>query len=60
MAPSIELVLLRRLGPPAPSADGAQAYEALSALYRRVTAEALALAYASEGETNGERTDVGK
>jgi len=60
MAPSIELVLLRRLGPPAPSADGAQAYEALSALYRRVTAEALALAYASEGESIGERTNVGK
>lgn len=60
MAPSIELVLLRRLGPPAPSADGAQAYEALSALYRLVTAEALALAYASEaGESSGERTETG-
>jgi len=46
--PPIELVLLRRLGPPTLTADGALAYEALSALYRQVTDEALTLAYASE------------
>jgi len=61
MAPAIELVLLRRLGHPAPSADGAQAYEALSALYQRVTSEALALAYATETEeSSGERSESGK
>jgi uncharacterized Zn finger protein len=47
-APSIELVLLRRLGPPTPHLDGGQAYEVLSKLYRQVTAEALTLAYATE------------
>jgi len=46
--PPIELVLLRRLGPPTPTADGGPAYEQLSALYRQVTAEALTLAYAPE------------
>ena len=48
--PLIELVLLRRLGPPMPAIDGGTAYEQLSALYRQVTAEALTLAYATEAD----------
>ncbi len=56
--PSIELVLLRRLGPPTSTADGGLAYETLSALYRQVTAEALTLAYATESdEPINERTE---
>ncbi|CAN5505830.1 hypothetical protein BH10CHL1_BH10CHL1_22090 [soil metagenome] len=56
--PSIDLVLLRRLGPPTSTADGSLAYEALSALYRQVTAEALTLAYATEAsEQTNERTE---
>jgi len=53
MSPTIELVLLRRLGAPTPSAEGGVAYEQLSRIYRKVTAEALTLAYAPEA---GEET----
>ncbi|MFN8489221.1 MAG: hypothetical protein U0350_16685 [Caldilineaceae bacterium] len=55
MSPSIELVLLRRLGAPTPSAEGGVAYEQLSRIYRKVTAEALTLAYAPEA--NDETVD---
>lgn len=51
MSPSIELVLLRRLGAPTPTPEGGVAYEQLSRVYRKVTAEALTLAYAPETNT---------
>ena len=52
--PQVELSLLRRLGPISASDDSMAVYEQLVALYRRITEEALVLAYASdEGETNG-------
>jgi hypothetical protein len=46
--PSVELTLLRRLGPPVANEEGMAVYERLVAVYRRVTEEALALAYASD------------
>lgn len=46
--PTVELTLLRRLGPPVASDEGMAVYEKLVAVYRRVTEEALALAYASD------------
>jgi uncharacterized Zn finger protein len=46
--PAVELTLLRRLGPPVASDEGMAVYEKLVAVYRRVTEEALALAYASD------------
>lgn len=46
--PSVELALLRRLGPPAATDEGMAVYEQLVTLYRRVSEEALALAYASD------------
>lgn len=49
--PQVELTLLRRLGPLSPNEDGMDVYEHLVALYRRVSEEALALAYATEEET---------
>jgi len=52
--PTVELSLLRRLGPISASDDAMIVYEQLVALYRRITEEALALAYASdESETAG-------
>jgi uncharacterized Zn finger protein len=44
--PTVELLLLRRLGPINASDDAMALYEQLVALYRRITEEALALAYA--------------
>lgn len=53
-SPQVELALLRRLGPISASDDSMAVYEQLVALYRRITEEALALAYASdEGDANG-------
>jgi uncharacterized Zn finger protein len=49
--PSVELSLLRRLGPLNASDDAMAVYEQLVTLYRRVTEEALALAYAPDSET---------
>lgn len=46
--PTVELSLLRRLGPISASDDSMIVYEQLVALYRRITEEALALAYASD------------
>lgn len=46
--PPVELALLRRLGPPIATGEGMAVYEQLVAVYRRVTEEALALAYASD------------
>lgn len=54
--PAVELALLRRLGPISASDDAMGVYEQLVALYRRITEEALALAYSSDDEpapTNG-------
>lgn len=49
--PTVELSLLRRLGPISASDDSMAVYEQLVALYRRITEEALALAYASDDDT---------
>ncbi len=43
--PEVELVLLRRLGPIRAGDDAMALYEQLVALYRRITDEAIALAY---------------
>lgn len=52
--PSVELLLLRRLGPINGSHEAMALYEQLVALYRRITEEALSLAYANdEGEDTG-------
>lgn len=48
--PAVELALLRRLGPISASDDAMGVYEQLVALYRRITEEALALAYSSDDE----------
>jgi uncharacterized Zn finger protein len=54
--PSVELSLLRRLGPLNATDDAMAVYEQLVTLYRRVTEEALALAYAPDSEVgDGER-----
>ena len=49
--PPVELVLLRRLGPPPMGAASNETYERLMALYRRISQEGLALAYAADTET---------
>lgn len=46
--PTVELLLLRRLGPINTSEDAMGLYEQLVALYRRITEEALALAFADD------------
>lgn len=52
--PTVELSLLRRLGPLNTSDDAMALYEQMVALYRRISEEALALAYASDENENGE------
>ena len=47
-APTIDLALLRRLGPLPVDADSMSAYELLTAIYGQVTAAGLAIAYAPE------------
>lgn len=49
-SPAIDLVLLRRLGPPPFNQDSLQLYEQFMALYRQVGEKAIALAYAAEAE----------
>ena len=46
--PVAELVLLRRLGPPAFSHANEEVFDTLTGVYRRVTEAALALAYAED------------
>ena len=46
--PAVELSLLRRLGPLNTSDDAMALYEQMVALYRRISEEALALAYSSD------------
>ena len=48
--PAIDLALLRRLGPPPFVPHGPEAYEALAQIYRQVSEQALALAYAATPE----------
>ena len=48
--PPVAQALLRRLGPPNFAEDGDTTYEVLSAIYQRVTHEAMLLAYADDGE----------
>lgn len=49
--PAVELSLLRRLGPINTSDDAMALYEQMVSLYRRITEEALALAYAADGDS---------
>jgi uncharacterized Zn finger protein len=46
VAPTVELALLRRLGPPPLGAASESTYEALTALYRRISHSALDVAFA--------------
>jgi uncharacterized Zn finger protein len=48
--PTVELALLRRLGPLTPSSEGTTAYTQLQSVYRRVTDRVWALAFAPEEE----------
>ena len=48
--PAIDLALLRRLGPPPFVPHSPEAYEALAQIYRQVSEQALALAYAATPE----------
>jgi uncharacterized Zn finger protein len=55
--PVIELTLLRRLGYPPFSSQSMESYEALAQIYRRVTTQALKVAF---GEANGEEAASGE
>lgn len=57
LLPSVELVLLRRLGPPPLGTEGMQTYDALTTLYRRISQAALDLAYAANDAENGESSE---
>ncbi len=57
LMPTVELALLRRLGPPPLGADAMQTYEALTTLYRRISQAALDLAYAVDNAENSENGD---
>jgi len=48
--PAIDLALLRRLGPPPFPQASTEVYDHLAAIYRRVSEQALALAYATDPE----------
>lgn len=54
----VELALLRRLGPPSTAAGG-DIYERLAQVYRRISREAMTLAYAADAENgNHENGDA--
>jgi uncharacterized Zn finger protein len=55
--PIAELVLLRRLGPPAFSHANEEVFDILTDVYRRVTDSALALAYAEDPPSAPEESD---
>lgn len=55
--PLVELVLLRRLGPPHFADDSFDVYDNLSAVYRAVTDSSLALAFSTEDDTLLDETD---
>jgi len=52
--PEIELVLMRRLGPPPFSEDSIQIYEQFMALYRKVGDKAISLAYTADQTINSQ------
>lgn len=54
MLPTVELALLRRLGPPPLGDAGADTYDELTALYRRISRQAYNFAYASQHDDNGD------
>jgi len=53
--PTVELALLRRLGPPTPTPDGQEAYAQLQTVYRRVTERVWTLAFAPDQEESNNR-----
>jgi uncharacterized Zn finger protein len=57
LPPTVELALLRRLGPPALGDASMSTYEALTTLYRRISQAALDLAYSTDNAENGENSD---
>ncbi len=54
VAPAVELALLRRLGSPSFTTSNTDVYDTLAAIYRRVSREALALAYAADPDAAGQ------
>jgi uncharacterized Zn finger protein len=54
LSPTVELALLRRLGPPPLATSASSTYEALTTLYRRISQAALDLAYAADNTENHE------
>jgi uncharacterized Zn finger protein len=58
LSPSVELALLRRLGPPPLGAEAMHTYDALTMLYRRISQAALDLAYAVDKPENGENGEL--
>lgn len=56
-SPHIELVLLRRLGPPAFSEGSFDLYDSMAEVYRRVTDAALALAYRPDDDHDADEHD---
>lgn len=56
--PTIELALLRRLGPPPFRRGAAAIYEELSDVYRQVTARALSLAYSPDDLGTGDKSEA--
>jgi uncharacterized Zn finger protein len=57
LSPAVELALLRRLGPPPLGAASLSTYEALTALYRRISQAALDLAYAASNPEGNEHSE---
>lgn len=60
ISPTVELSLLRRLGPPPVGSAAIDTYEALTLLYRRMSRKALDLAYSTdsiEGSTDPTNTE---
>lgn len=55
---TVELALLRRLGPPPIGVAALSTYELLTTLYRRISQAALDLAYATDHAENGENSEV--
>ena len=61
LPPTVELALLRRLGPPPLGTDSFSTYEALTTLYRRISQAALDLAFAADNaEATIEGGDTGE
>jgi uncharacterized Zn finger protein len=58
LPPTVELALLRRLGPPPLGAAAASTYEDLTTLYRRISQAALDLAYATDNTSENSENGV--